>query len=269
MTPGATRPHLLSQRINAERLVVLGWPRAILLQFAHPLVAAGVADHSSFRQGRVSAVRRLHYTIRAMLALGFGNDTERHGALEGIRTIHRRVNGTLREATGIFPGGTRYSAEDPVLVLWVHATLLQTIPMVYELLVAPMSDAERDTYCVETAQVAVDLGAPPEAVPMTWDALHAYLDRMYASGAIAVGTDARALAPHVLSPLGLVAAPYEWLNRLLTVGLLPPRIRDAYGYRWTERDGRALRRMAGLLRGARRLTPPLLALWPEARRVSS
>jgi uncharacterized protein (DUF2236 family) len=261
-------PHLLSQRINAERLVVLGWPRAILLQFAHPLVAAGVADHSSFRQGRVSAVMRLHYTIRAMLALGFGNEAERRGALEGIRTIHRRVNGTLREAAGIFPAGTRYSAEDPELVLWVHATLLETIPMMYELLVAPMSDADRDTYCVETAPVAVDLGARPETVPMTWGALHAYLDRMYASGAIAVGADARALAPHVLSPLGLAAAPYEWFNRLLTVGLQPPQIREAYGYRWTEGDDRSLRRAAGLLRGARRLTPSLLALWPEARRVS-
>jgi uncharacterized protein (DUF2236 family) len=103
---------------------------------------------------------------------------------------------------------------------------------------------------------------------MTWRALHAFLDRMHTSGAIAVGADARTLAPHVMSPLGLVAAPYDWFNRLLTVGLLPPGIREAYGYRWSGRDAHALRRVAALLRGARRLTPPVLALWPEARRVS-
>ena len=249
--------------------MVLGWPRAILLQFAHPLVAAGVADHSSFRQGRLSAVMRLHYTIRAMLALGFGNDREQRKALDGIRAIHRRVNGTLRETTGIFPAGTRYSGEDPELVLWVHATLLETMPMVYELLVAPLTDADRDAYCVETAPVAIDLGARPDRVPTTWHALRGYLDRLYASGAIAVGPDAQALASRVLSPLGVAGAPYDWFNRLVTVGLLPAQVRHEYGYRWTHRDAVALQHVAQVVQRTRRVTPSVLALWPEARRVSS
>jgi uncharacterized protein (DUF2236 family) len=59
---------LVSRRINAERLVMFGWSRAILLQLAHPLVAAGVTDHSSFRGGGVSAILRLHHTIRVMLS---------------------------------------------------------------------------------------------------------------------------------------------------------------------------------------------------------
>jgi len=46
----------IAERINAERVVLAGWSRAILLQLAHPLVAQGVADHSSFsrRQGGAS-----------------------------------------------------------------------------------------------------------------------------------------------------------------------------------------------------------------------
>ena len=258
---------LISQRVNAERLVVLGWPRAILLQFAHPLVAAGVADHSSFRKGRFAAVMRLHYTVRAMIALGFGGETDRRAALEGILAIHRRVNGTLRETTGPFPAGTPYTAEDPALVLWVHATLLETIPMVYELLVAPMSESDRDAYCAETAQVAIDLGARRDDVPLTWAAMRAYMDRMDASGAITVGNDARALAARVLSPLGAIGAPYDWFNRLLTVGLLPPSIRAQYGHAWSGRDARSLRRIAALVRAGRRMTPAALALWPEARRI--
>jgi uncharacterized protein (DUF2236 family) len=267
MMRGARRLPLISQRVNAERLVVLGWPRAILLQFAHPLVAAGVADHSSFRRGRFAAVMRLHYTLRAMRALAFGSDAERRAALDGILAIHRRVHGALRETTGIFPAGTRYTAEDPALVLWVHATLLETMPLVYELLVGPMTGSERDAYCAETASVAVDLGARHEDVPITWTALRTYMDRMYASDAMSVGTDARALAARVLSPLGAIAAPYDWFNRLLTVGLLPRSIRSAYGYTWSERDARSLRRVGVVVRGARRLTPATLAFWPEARRV--
>lgn len=267
MTGGPARPDTIARRVNAERIVVLGWPRAILLQFAHPLVAAGVADHSAFRRGPFTAVMRLHYTIRAMLALGFGDEQERSTALEGIRTIHRRVNGSLRETTGIFPTGTRYSAEDPDLVLWVHATLLETIPLVYELLVRPLTAAERDTYVEETAPVAIDLGARPGEVPRTWNESLAYLRRTYSSGVIAVGADARELAPRVLSPLGGVAAPFGWMNRLLTVGLLPDNIRAMYGYDWSERHDRRFRRLVATMRAGRRITPAPLALWPEARRV--
>jgi len=49
-------PLTVSRRINAERLALLGWSRAILLQFAHPLVAAGVADHSTFRGSPFAAL---------------------------------------------------------------------------------------------------------------------------------------------------------------------------------------------------------------------
>src|SRR5687768_9666876 len=106
---------VISRRVNAERLVLLGWSRAILLQLAHPLVAAGVAEHSSFRAGSVAAAKRLHMTVRAMLALTFGTGRGRAAARDGILAIHRRVHGVLPAATGRFPAGTPYSAEDPDL----------------------------------------------------------------------------------------------------------------------------------------------------------
>src|SRR5919108_1604147 len=99
-------PDVISVRVNAERLVLLGWTRAILLQLAHPLIAAGVYDHSSFRATPWAAASRLHSTIRAMLALSFGTDAEREHALHGIRAIHTRVHGHLTETVGVFPAGT-------------------------------------------------------------------------------------------------------------------------------------------------------------------
>src|SRR5689334_8440880 len=106
----------VARRVNAERLVVLGWSRAILLQLAHPLIAAGVYEHSTFRASPVAALSRLHHTVGAMLALTFRDEAERARALDGVRAIHARVNGTLKEPVGRFPAGTRYSAEDPELV---------------------------------------------------------------------------------------------------------------------------------------------------------
>ena len=257
---------LVSRRINAERLVMFGWSRAILLQLAHPLVAAGVTEHSSFRGGGVSAILRLHHTIRVMLALVFGDDSARRAALDGIRAIHRRVNGRLPAAVGIFPAGTPYSAEDPDLVLWVHATLLESIPMVYELLVQPLTGDERDGYCAEGVDVAVELGARSHQVPRTWAENAAYLERMSRSGAIAVGAQARELSALVVSPpFEHLAAPAAWTNRLITLGLLPEEIRRQFRFVWSKRSAQRMRRVAAILRAVRQVTPNVLALWPEAR----
>jgi uncharacterized protein (DUF2236 family) len=254
-------------RVNAERIVVLGWPRAILMQMAHPLIAAGVAAHSSFRSGALAAPRRLHGTVRAMLALSFGDADARNRALAGIRAIHRRVHGTLSESVGRLPAGTPYSAEDPDLVRWVHLTLLDSIMLFYEQSVAPLTPDERDAYCRESAWVAVALGARAEDVPRAWADVRCAIDATIASGALAVGRDGRTIAHAVLAPpLAALAWPVTRLTRRLTVGSLPPAIAAAYGLHdapaATARTFRRLRRL-------RLLLPDVVALWPEARRAAA
>jgi uncharacterized protein (DUF2236 family) len=257
----------ISWRINAERMVLLGWGRAILLQLAHPLVAAGVFDHSGFRGTPYAAASRLFHTVHAMLALTFGDEPARERTLEAIRVIHRRVNGVLPHATGPYPSGTRYSAEDPALVLWVHATLLESVILVYERLVAPLTAAERDEYCAEAFPIAVALAARENDVPRTWSDLRAYIDRMYTSEAIVVGTQGRELAQAVLSPSGgWLVAPATWVNRMITVGMLPPQVREQYALTWTPRHERTLTRLASTLRLTRRVLPDAIGLWPAARR---
>src|SRR4030095_2108459 len=174
----------VSRRINAERLLLIAWLRAMLLQFAHPLIAAGVAEHSTFRGSPAAAFARLRQTVQAMLSLTYGTEVEREAALNLIRAIHRRVNGTLPSGCGCFPAGTRYSAEDPALLTWVHATLIESVVLMYEQLVEPLTAVERDRYCDDAAAVAIALGASPLVVPRSWAAVQAYLDRRYASGEI-------------------------------------------------------------------------------------
>jgi uncharacterized protein (DUF2236 family) len=258
--------HSIARRINAERVLLLSWPRAILLQLAHPLVAAGVADHSSFRKGPATAARRLHETVRAMLSLTFGDEAAHAQTIASILAIHRRVNGTLRSAVGPFPAGTPYTAEDPDLVLWVHTTLIESVLDLYQRVIEPLTDQARDAYCAEAAEVAVELGARVADVPHTWTALVDYLATTHRSGTIVVGPDAKAVAGAVLSPpLPLISWPAGRLVRRVTLGLLPANLRAQYGHGWTARDERrfvaALRRVQRL----RRLTPRRLALWPEAR----
>jgi uncharacterized protein (DUF2236 family) len=254
--------------VNAERMVLLGWSRAILLQLAHPLVAAGVADHSTFRGGPLAAALRLRHTVRAMLRLAFGDQAAAASTIAGIRAIHRRVHGRLRETTGRFPAGHPYSAEDPALLLWVHATLVESVLLTYDLVVAPVAEADRDRYCEESAAVAIALGAREDEVPRTWRSLRDYMDRMLASDVLAVGADARAIAEAILHPpLRVFTAPLGWINRLITVGLLPEDIRAQYGRSWSPRRAWHLRVVVRVLRTVRRALPFGWARWPEARHV--
>ena len=75
------------------------------------------------------------------------------------------------------------------------------------------------------------------------------------------------LAGAVLSPSGgWLVAPATWINRMITVGLLPPQVREQYGMTWSPRQDRTVARLLSLLRNTRRLVPAAIALWPDARR---
>lgn len=261
-------PAEVSRRVTAERLLLLGWSRAILLQLAHPLIAAGVYDHSGFRASPMAAASRLHHTVAAMLEISFGDRERSTAALDRIRAIHTRVHGTLPVAVGPFPAGTRYSAEDPALVLWVHATLAESMVMVFEQLIGPLTPCERDAYCAESAWVALELGAIDADIPRTWTNMQAYIARMLASGAITIGPQAHELSRALLwSSLARFVPGAGWLNRAFTVALLPPRVREEYGLTLTPTQLTLLRRVATIIKRARVLTPRRLATWAASRRM--
>src|ERR1700736_2508880 len=172
-------------RVNREVAVALGGTCAILMQFAHPKVAAGVRDHSRYQ---ADPVGRLPRTLALPMAIVFG---PRPAAMEAVRAInsrHRTVRG---------PG---YSAMDPELLLWVHATLVYSAIRGYRALVGPLSDAEADQYYQDTKEIGVLLGIPREMYPARVDAFDAYLQGMIDSREVAVGADARRMADHVLHP---------------------------------------------------------------------
>ena len=253
--------------IAGERLALLAWPRAILLQLAHPLVAAGVAQHSGFRSSPLAPFARLHATVGAMRQLTFGSDEEAAAVVRRILAVHDRVNGTLREGAGPHADGSRYSAHDPALLLWVHATLLDSHVRILEQILRPFSPEELDGYCRESAPFAEMLGATPADVPHTWQRLQDLIAAQIESGRVTVGADARILAPAILRPaVGWLVWPLQAAGELVTTGSLPPAIRQAYGFRWSAARERRRDAILATLRTIRRVTPDAFARWPEARR---
>lgn len=271
--------HGVAWRIHRERVLLAGWGRAILLQLAHPKVARGVAEHSAFTTEPWGRLRRLHRTLHAMLALTFGTAEEAGAAAGRINGIHDRVHGDRVHADRVSgqpeeeAGGaaTRepYSAHDPVLLAWVHATLLDSFLLAYRRFVGPLTLAEADRYCVEASRIESLLAMPPGCLPRTAAGLRDHLDAMLASGAIEVTDTARRLAREIIAPPGpRVLRPALWVAALPTVGLLPPAIRAAYGLPWDGRRERALRLLAAATRHGLPLVPPALRYWAVARRAA-
>lgn len=261
--PGST-----SWKVNREMVAVAGWGRAILLQLAHPLVAAGIDAHSGFRLSLPAGLARFRSTVRAMLSLTFGDDDEAVSTAAGINLIHDRVLGQLGTSTGAFPASTSYSAHDAHLLAWVHATLVDSIPLAYQQLVGPLTPDERNRYCTEATIMEPLLDIPAGMLPRTTTALDEYMRDAFDSGTMVVTDAARALAHAVLYP------PRWWLLwpafrpvQLLTIGLLPEPVRRAYGFRWTARDARAMARWTTAVRVGRRVVPAMLREWPSARRT--
>ena len=255
-------PDSITWKINREMIVVASWGRAILLQLAHPAVAAGVHDHSAFRGSLLASFRRLHSTVGAMLSITFGDAEQMIRAAAGINAIHDRVRSRVGECPA-----KAYSAHEPDLQRWVHATLVESIPLAYELLVGPLTRRERDLYCSEAAIMEPLLGMPAGWLPRDSAQLDTYMRGMLAGGTIVVTDTSRALARAVLYPPRWYAVwPAFRAMQLLTIGSLPPSIREAYGFEWGERDARALARWTTALRTSLRLLPPLAREWPAARR---
>jgi uncharacterized protein (DUF2236 family) len=200
-----------------------------------------------------------------MLEITFGAPERAQQAIERINAIHAQVHGTLQHDVGVLRAGTPYSATDPKLLLWVHATLLDSMMLTYESLVTPLASEERDRFCAEAAETGVWLGIPDAMLPMTAADLMRYMTGMYESGEIAIGPDARALADALFSPpLGPATRLFR-ITRLITAGLLPPAIRAGYGLPWDDSRARTCRRLMTLIRRVRRLLPPVLREWPIAR----
>lgn len=229
---GYFAPDSVIRRVGSSPLIpLLGGGPSVLLQVAHPLVAAGVAAHSAYGE---NLWRRLVRTVSALYLVTFGTREEADRAAQTVRAAHARVRGVTCEPLGPFPAGTPYSADDPGLQLWVHSTLVVVSLEVYCRFVEPLTDEEQERYYQEMAVVARLFGLPPRAIPRTLADFRRSFAQQLENGAITVTEPARRIARVILDPP--LPAPLRMLvpaHRLSTAGLLPPRLREEYGLGWS------------------------------------
>lgn len=199
-------PETITWQLYREQLPLAGGVRALLLQVAHPAVADGVARYSQFKSDPFG---RGYRTFRAMAMIYFGSKTQAEQTAKGLWRMHGAIRGEAPNA---------YSANDPELLLWVLATLVQTTLEVYSRM--PLKDLPRDwkTRFYEESKVAAQLlGIPAEVYPTDLPAFERYFEAMLQGEILGSSPTCREVAQSIVQH---PKVPKKLAN-LLATGWLP------------------------------------------------
>jgi uncharacterized protein (DUF2236 family) len=260
--PGLFGPDSVTWIVMREPRLLLAAGRALLMQAANPLVAQGAIVHSTYKSDPYG---RLERTVRWVTVVCFGTTKEAERISGRVNGLHRPVAGTLpaENATPRVPAGTPYSASDPGLLRWVHASFVDTMLVAHDALVGGLSKDERDTFVREWDAVGRLMGLSQS---QTWPgaaALRRYVDKDIRIGQALPGAGSREVAETVLHPpvRSRMLRPGMDTLAFVATGLLPSELRRGYGLHWTPAHAAAF---AALIRSLRLATPGI----PRRLRIS-
>ena len=219
------------RRVHRETAVAASGPRALFMQAAHPVAFEGFLARTAALD---TPYERLRRTAQVMDTIAFGSRTDADRATRRVRAIHRRVCGELTQPAGRFPAGTPFAADDPELLLWVLAALVDSALVVYEHYVRKLSTAERDAYWQDYRIIGRLFGLEDHDMPVDIHGFDDYVRDMLAGPDLYVTSNARDLALRVVlrPPVPLAHRPVLKLVNFITVGLLPAQLRRQYGLSW-------------------------------------
>ncbi len=203
----------------------MGAGRALLLQTAHPWITAGIDEHSIVRYDPLERARRTAINISSMV---YGSMPQVMASANKVHTIHKEINGKIPYQAGAFHKQSEYRANEINAMIWVHATLWETLVKMYEELEEPLTQAEKDRFYEETKLFAMLFGIPESALPRNWNEFMAYNEAMWNSPQLTVTPNARKLKEDLFTPRSIWLVGPLWIQEQVTAVNLPPRIREGY-----------------------------------------
>lgn len=232
---------------------LVGAPRRFLMEIALQPVGHGVADHSRALRDPVG---RFLNTTAYIYLVALGTPDERAAVIRMVNRAH----GPVRSASG---AGVRYSAFDPELQLWVAGCMYYGGRDMWERMVGPMDDAAAERLYREFQTYGTSLQVPAEAWPRDRAAYDEYVASVL--DGVTIDDRVREYGARLLDPSGhpMPARPLFRLMRFVTIGLLPPQLRQAYCFPWNPADQRRFDRLMTVAAGAHRLTPRRLRELPK------
>lgn len=241
---GIFGPASVTWQIDREAILFLGAGRALLLQLAHPWVAAAVAEHS---RTFADPIGRFHRTFDVVFTMVFGS---RDSALAAARRLYQRhaaIVGVMPEAAGPFDAGSSYRANEVSALRWVHATLVETALMVHDMMLPPLSTEERERYWAEARLYGGLFGLMPKDLPADWASFATYNAAMMQSDVLTVSSAAREIAGQIFTGGRPWLRPPRWY-RTVTAQMLPERLREGFGFTFDEHNKKAADRALSRIR---------------------
>jgi uncharacterized protein (DUF2236 family) len=241
-----TRSSVLFRVAVEPSLLFTSGARALLLQVAHPAVAAGVSQHSDYR---ARPWERLFRTLTVMTAVAFADPARSRRAARQLRRRHSEIRGRADD-------GSEYRALDPELLLWVWATLGDCLVRSHARFVRPLTEAEREELYSEWKLVAIACGVPPASCPDTWADFEAYfrdmVDAELLPTEVACTVAGYVRRPPVPFPLNVISGE---IMHVLTGGQLPAPLRGDLGFSWSPVHELAFQAAAAASRFTARVIP--------------
>jgi len=221
---GIFGPDSMFWQVGKYTTSFLGAGRAVLLQLAHPWIANAIKQHSRTIDDPMS---RFRGTFTNVFTMVYGNVDQVINSSLGLHNTHASIIGEIEEDSGAFKKGSAYNANGIDAMIWVHATLWETAVRMYELVVGPLTKAEKEQYYAETKMFAYLFGIPESRLPKDWGDFIDYNEAMWESDQLQVGEAAKEIAWfifHMNPLLRPVLAPFE----VVTAQMMPPRLREQF-----------------------------------------
>ena len=238
--------------------------RALMIGATDPVVSSGTYESSA---GTSSPFDRLVRTAKTFEITFLGSKAEADRELERVYRLHQRVKGGLTRDAGPYPAGTRYDALDPKQMLWTLAVIADSAQVVYERLVQRLSDPEREAFWRDYLRWGELFHLPRSEMPATYREFRAWYDARLESDELFLTEESREMG-HIVA-LEIPGAPQDRpalaVHNLLVAGLLPRRVREMYGLRWTPAHAAAFRALVTAHRAAHRVTPDRVRRGPVTR----
>jgi uncharacterized protein (DUF2236 family) len=245
----------VARRVHGERAVgLLYGQRALLIGALEPLTYTGTMMSTGAGD---RPFQRLARTAKVQETVLLGTRAEADKALAAVHRLHERVKGTLGEAAGAHAAGTPYSAFDPELMLWTLAVIADSGRAMYETMVRPLSEVEREELWQDYVRFGELFGLPGSAVPDSYREFSAWWDERLSSPDLQATPHGLEMAPLVAfeQPVPATARGNLVAQNHIIKGTLPPRVREIFGIPWSRAHEAGFRAMTAGHRSARHLFP--------------
>lgn len=258
-------PDSLTWKYFGQWTGMLQGPWAGAMQNMHPQLGAAVQQYSIFFRERMP---RLYRSVYPIGGVAFDGDRAPKTGAQ-VRDYHIGIK-------GVDDQGRRFSALNPDVFYWAHATFFKSTMLAAEWVRGGLSEAQRRQLFDEHIQWYRMYGMSMRPVPKTWEEFQEYWDDMCRNV-----LENNWAAREVLDLSGMTKHPSlewmpDWLWRLnvagmqrffnfTTVGLFDPSVRELMGYSWSPRKARLHRLFGTVVYRTTQLLPKRMLMHPRKR----